>query len=222
MDLLTSIFKGEFDLAALRSLLSGIWGAHSATVVSFLSSTPVAIALIAIGFVSLLYGRRFIGPARFIVCAAGGFAPGVVVVSPLVNQLFPIAGMYPGFVLALLCAVLAKYLYYAFVYSGIAVLTFILIFPSTSLPIPLPTNGNHILTAVVIVVLIVVAIVTRRDIDRIVTAVAGATFIAYGAKKIFDYTVFAPEYKDFIILGLILALTIFGFDYQFKRRKRYY
>ena len=225
IQLFQSLINGSCDFNGLKDYLWTLYlnydipGKLTSTIVSF--GMPGYIAMIAVGLIYLLYGKKFFTLGKFVLCAGGGFFLGAYIISPIVNTMFPLNYLICGAIFALLCGVLCKFVYNVMLYASVAILTYVVLFSNGVVPFVIPTQGNMIFSLVGVAFVILIMVLLRKNIDRIVTSVVGATLITFGVKFIYDFTVFVPGYETLMKGSIIAFLAILGFAFQYVRRKRY-
>ncbi len=224
---ISSIISGSFSIVDLWDLFKKFLNSGSGdaiiSAVRNVLANPIGIyILIAIGLIELLYGKKFLNFQKFVVCGMAGYVAGVVIVSPIINKLFPLPTIVSGAAIALLAAILSRMIYNIALYGGVGLITYILLSANGIIPIKLPTEGNVLYSAIGAFVVIVIMFIAKKNVDRIATAGVGAVIISVAAKRLFDYTAFLPGKERLIQLAVIVLLTIIGFIFQYRRRKRYY
>ncbi len=225
--ILIAIISGDFSIVNLYELakrfLTGGRGDAIISLVSKVLESKVGIFIIlAIGLIELLYGKKFLNFQKFAACAAAGYVAGVVIVSPIINKLFPLPTVVSGVAIAILMAVLSKMIYNVALYGGVAFVSYLFLFANGILEFKLPTEGNLVYTLIAVAVILLIMVIARKNVDRFVTALVGGLFISIAVKRLFDYTVILPGNEKLVQLALIIVLTVFGFIFQYRRRKRYY
>ena len=178
---------------------------------------------IAVGALLLFYGKRWLGLLKFLVCGAIGFVVGLVVNPMLVDMLPFLDGKawITGALCALILAVLNKLIFGVLFFGGPAVGAFAICYFEGTIPFELPTVGNLPMCLGAAAIALVLMLIIRKNFERIVTAALGAFAINLGVKKLFDYTATIPEYAMMVDLGVVGVLTLIGFIYQYRRRRRY-
>ena len=193
-------------------------------VTSVLAQAWVPFAALALGMIFLFYGRKWLGCIKFVSCAGIGFVAGLVVNPFLIDMLPFLDGKawITGALCALMLAVLNK-LIFALIFFGIPVAaTFIVCYFEGVIPYELPTVGNVTTAAVAAVGALLIMLVIRKDFERIITAIIGGFIINFGVKSLYDYTATIPDIAMQVDLGVVAALAVMGYFYQYRRRRRYY
>lgn len=220
-----SIFYGSINFADLKHhiwtlyLNYNIGGTITSTIASF--GIIGAAALIVVGLIFLLYGKKFFGVAKFLMCAGAGYFVGTLVVTPLINTLFAVSPLICGAVCALVMAVFSKFLYNIVLYGSAAIATYVILFANGALPIVLFTQGNMIFSLAGVGVVLLLMLLMRKNIDRLITSFAGACAIVYGVRRIYDFSLLLPGYELWLKLGAVALLAVLGFAFQYHRRRRY-
>jgi hypothetical protein len=152
-----------------------------------------------------------------------GFVASVHWVAPLIRGFVPAIPAYAiGLALGVFAAVMSRFIYNAVYVGVIGFDTYNICFNALFLvEITAFTKGNLPVSIVVAVVAVVIALLLRKYLEMIITAVAGGVGVAFFAKQLFDYTVYInldPMTSIFIVGG---ALAIPMFIYQYYNRVIY-
>ncbi len=220
---LGDIFNRIFGNMAANDTVEKIWGAILSAVASFAALIP--IALIVLALIETFFGKKLINIQKFLACAIVGFCFGVQYVSPLINNIFALPPYISGAVIALVAAVLSKFIYvsgyifaagyvgYHIAYSG----AYIAFLASV-------TKDNLIISLAVALAFVAVALIFRKYIEMLGTSLLGgyfiskiiiANFVDYRALSFMGNAGWVAE------LALILVVGIVGFIVQYKTRTRY-
>jgi hypothetical protein len=196
-----------------------------ATCKEYIASLGLAFPLIIVclSLIVGLFGRRLSDPIRFILLFAIGFVASVHWVAPLIRGFVPAIPAYAiGLALGVFAAVMSRFIYNAVYVGVIGFDTYNICFNALFLvEITAFTKGNLPVSIVVAVVAVVIALLLRKYLEMIITAVAGGVGVAFFAKQLFDYTVYInldPMTSIFIVGG---ALAIPMFIYQYYNRVIY-
>ena len=179
----------------------------------------VTLALLILALVETFFGRRLIKIERFIFFFGIGFASGASLVAPLlVSAGVAVVPWIVGLVVGALAAVLAKLLYvvlYVF-FAGYA--TYMIFMGGQLLPETVTSfsKGNMIFGLVAAAIAIVFALLLRKWIEMLGTAVLGA----YLATLSVDTLTGGLAEPLFIIVLTTLALLGFLVQAKIRRRRR--
>ncbi len=164
-----------------------------------------------------LFGRRQSGLIRVIFLFAVGFVASVYWLAPIVQGLIP---AIPGYAIGLACGIFAAVMskmVYDFVYIGcigfdVYNICFNAMFLAT---LTAYTKGNLALSVGVAVIAVILALLIRKYLEMLLTAVVGGIGIAYFFKMIFDYTVYInlDGTTAFLVVGAVLAIPMFIYQY---------
>ena len=230
-----SVINGTFDFKAIGEVLKGFfanvmanpgvstaWGAARA----FLRSLGVIfpIILLVLSAIELFFGKKLMSIQRFLLCAAAGYGIGVVIISPMINNVFPLPDYVSGAVIAIVMAVLCKYIYFAAVAVAVGYSAYIACINPAVIPVALPTHGNLIISLVVAAVAILVVFLLLKYVEMLGTSVLGAFCITrIVIIHFFDYRTlaFLANFAWIVDIALIALIALIGFIVQIKTRKRY-
>lgn len=231
-----SISKAKYDFWAIADFfnarlgeilgneeLMNIWN----SIYGVLSPLGIIIPLLIIGFgVSVvLFGRKFISVQRFAVFFVVGYCIGVQYVSPVINNVLVLPNYISGIVIALVAAVLCKYLY--FLLLGAVVFYSVYYFCFTALYLTFLrtiTMGNGFISFIVASGFVALVFVFRKYVEMAGTAALGGLIISKSiAIGIYDYTTLSIlGDKGWVAeLAIIALIAVGGFIYQVKHRERY-
>ncbi|MBQ8380552.1 MAG: hypothetical protein IJY18_01530 [Clostridia bacterium] len=228
-----SVIDGTFDFKAIGAAVSGfkdsffanetvagLW--EKATGLFASLGTIFPLILIALSLIELFFGKKLIGLQRFLLCAISGYAIGVIIVSPLINQVFALPDYISGAVIALVMAVLCKYVYFAAVAVASGYSVYLVLF-NGMIPV-IPVKGNLIVSAAAAAVAILLVFLLLKYVEMAGTSFLGAFFISRIVIKYFyDYRTFGfiQNYAKIVDIALIAVVALIGFIVQVKTRKRY-
>ncbi len=219
---LGEIFKGFFANVLANPGVATVWD----KVLTFLRSLGIGfpLLLIALSLVLLFFGKKLLSIERFIVAALLGYGIGVVIVSPMINQVFALPDYISGAVIALVLAVLCKYIYFAAVAVAAGYSVYVLCVNPGILPFALPVNGNAVICLVIALVVVLVVFLLLKYIEMIGTSVLAAFCISKIVIIHFvDYRAlsFLGNYGWIVEIALIAIVALIGSIVQIKTRKRY-
>lgn len=231
-----SVSKAKFDFNAIGAFFAAraaeIFGnAELAAILNSILSVlnplgiAVPITLMVIGVVLVLFGRKLMSVQRFIVFFALGYCVGVQYVSPLINNVLVLPNYISGIVIALVAAVLCKYLYFLLLGVSVAYSVYFICFTAFLFSfLGGLTAGNAIVSLIVAAAFVVLVFLLRKYIEMIGTSALGALLISRSfALGIYDYRALGflgdkGWIAELVIIGLF---TLVGAIFQFKHRQRY-
>jgi hypothetical protein len=234
-EFLDSVVNGTLDFKALGEIFKGFFASTLANpgiamvwekVITFLRSLGIVfpLGLLALSLILLFLGKKLLSIERFIVAALVGYAIGVVIISPMINQVFALPDYISGAVIALVLAVLCKYIYFAVVAIAVGYSVYITCVNPEILPFTTPVNGNHLISLVIALVAVLVVFLLLKYIEMIGTSVLAAFCISRIVIMHFvDYRAFAflGNWGWVAELVLVAIVGILGSVVQIKTRKRY-
>ena len=173
--------------------------------------------LVALCLIVGLFGRRMSSVLRVVLLFAIGFVASVYWISPVITSFIPAIPAYAvGLAFGILAAVLSRMIY-DFVYIGcIGFDTFNICFNALFLvELTAMTKGNLAISLVVAVIATIIALLLRKYLEMIITAVIGGIGVAHFAKMLVDYTVHfnLDAGTSVVIVGLVLAIPMFIYQY---------
>ncbi len=222
-DILGNIAGRIFGNMAANETIAGIWEAILSAISPFAAFVPFALIILAL--IEVFFGKKLINLQKFLACVVVGFCFGVHYVSPLINNIFNLPPYISGAVIALVAAVLCKFIYvagYVFAagYSG-----YLIAYSGAYIPfLSSVTKGNLIISLAIALAFVAVALIFRKYIEMFGTAALGGYFISKTIiANFFDYRTleFLGEVGWIAELVLILVIAIVGFIVQYKTRTRY-
>ena len=230
-----SIADGTMNFTAIANYILGyvyklwanehlmwLWGLVKGFLCKLGAFLPVL--LLALAAVEICFGKKLLGVQRFIACALGGYIVGVLTVSPLINQVFLLPAYVSGIVVAIVAAILSRYIYYVLLAVASGYSVFLIFYNNPFLPFALPTVGNLVVCAIIAVVAIILTFVLRKYIEMLGTAALGGFFVTrIVIANYFDYRTWGV-FVDKVWLGHLIfigVIAIVGFIVQYKTRTRY-
>lgn len=236
----TDFLNATFDFASLWQWITSLFQSMIAhpTVdgyitlaegyMAMLPALMVPGAFLVLSLILAFFGKKLLGLQKFIVCFGAGFLVGAVIVHPMIANFIQgisaeILGVVIGVVFGLLCKP-AYFLAYIGVagYSAYLVLMGGYYLPET---ITAMTKGNMTICLGAAAVAILLALIFRKWIEMLGTAVLGG-FCTYLSVDALLLAVTGAGLAAFpsaeLIKGVAIALVAFlGFVVQVKTRRRY-
>ena len=214
-------FKTCIDAFNANAHLSGIWLA----IRGFCDSLGVVLPIIlsAICITVMLAGKKLIAVERFIFFTVFGYIVGVLGVSPLINKIFALPELVSGLVVAVVAAVLSKYLYHAAIMIALGYSAFVLFF-TDSVFAGIGTQGQLTVCIIIAVVVAALALIFNKIVAMLITSVLGS-YLLTRVVNVFIVNYEAPEVmggKGWILtISVAAVLSIISFIVQYKTRTRY-
>lgn len=173
------------------------------------------IVMIVIGAIFVIRGQKSLWFFKFFISALGGYAIGSYMVTPIINNIFPLKATLCGLIVCLVCAVCCKSVYILGVSAATGVLTYTLFYANGILPFTLPTEGNSTLCYVAVAIVVLTVLITRKHVERIATAALGSCILCEALARNYVPTI------ESVKLYVFIAVWVIGYLYQYKKRKRY-
>lgn len=217
---------GEFFRSCLDNFnanehLSGMWSA----IRSFCDSLGIALPIIlsALCITLMLCGKKLISVERFLFFTVLGYVVGVLLVSPLINTIFALPELVSGLVVAIVSAVLSKYLYHAFVMIAAGFSAFLL-FYTDSVFASFPTQKQLVLCVVIAAACAVLVLIINKVAAMLITSACGS-YLLTRVVVLFVVNYEAPDVMDgkgwILTVCISAVLTVVSFIIQYKTRTRY-
>lgn len=226
IEFLKAVFAGSYDFFGFTKILGDFFNgigesqiAGSLTLSAIFTSPGLySYILAAVGLIFLLYGRKFMTLILYVAFGAVGYVVGGVFVYPLLVPTMSgsilCTPLICGITMAVVGVVFSKLLYAVLYLAAGASFTYVICFAGGLIP-GLPTVGNATLSYVAVAIVILALLIMRKNVTRLGLSAAGAYFITEAVSKNF-FALVQPT--SLIVMGVI---ALFGFAYQYKRRKRY-
>ena len=182
------------------------------------------LILLALCLVELLLGKKLLAVQRFIACAVVGYCAGVLAISPLINKIFALPEYISGIVLAIVAAVLSKYIYHAAVAITCGYSAFVLFYTDSVIKGSFPTQNNLVICIIIGLAFALLVCVLHRFAGMLITSLIGSYLITRVVISFFyDYRALAFLNGNGWIMTLIIVvvLSTVGFIVQYKTRTRY-
>jgi len=170
-------------------------------------------------------GKKMMGFLNFVATFVVAFALGTHLLAPLIPAEINIPAWVVGLVVAIIAAVLSRFIYYVVYAVACGYSLYILCFHGFYIPsFELFTKGNPIISAIVAVVIVVLAFVFKQYIEMAITAAAGgwcaAALIGGFVYNFAAWPIFGGVWWiAYLVMGGIVALV--GFIVQVATRSRY-
>ena len=235
-DFISNLIGARFTFAYLWELITSlynlvigdanvleIWNSFTSFAASFWSVVPYVI--MSLGLIILLFGKKLGGIVKFLGFFVIGFFLGVYFLVPVIPPEVPIPGWVVGIVVGIIAAVMSKFIFvisysilvlysvYRFCYHG-CFLDFQTDF----------STGKSLTALVVAAIILIVSLVFFRYVEMILFASFGAWLITAGFGIAFIDLAAIPKLgaNSWILeVSIIGILTLLGFIFQFKTRRRY-
>lgn len=186
---------------------------------------PLVIIAILACLAVAFFGKKIIGILKFVACFYIGFCLGAHFLPALFPPEINIPAWLVGIVVALISAVLYRFIYIifyvAFTGYGMYLLAFYMFFiqPGASY-----TPTRALVSLVAAAVAVVIAFIFRKYIEMLATSLIGSWFaVLLFAGQIYDFTAW-PIFSGIEVLAIFIPTAVFtalGFIVQIKTRSRY-
>jgi hypothetical protein len=215
-------FNGYIARFQASEELMNMWNG----LLGFLSKLGAAlpIVLLALCAVEIFLGKKLIQIQRFLACVAVGYCVGVLSISPLINQAFLLPNYISGIVIAVVAAVLSKYIYFVALALAAGYSVFLICYTNACIPFPIPTAGNLVVSIIVAAVIVLLMFLLLKYVEMAGTAILGgylATRVVianYFDYRTWSFLVGREWIGEIVFVGII---AIIGFIVQYKSRARY-
>ena len=175
--------------------------------------------LLAFSVLMAFFGKKLLGPQKFIAFLAVGFGAGEVYVAPLLVDILPsLPAWVSGLVIGLIAALLCKFLYWIAVAVATGYSVFMVHYSDMFFTLPEP---KQIIAAVAALVAIILVFIFLKFFERLGTAFLGGYLSTVLLMKAVDFS-FIPldlAITKWILVGVIALL---GFLVQIATRSRRY
>ena len=186
---------------------------------------PISILLTLLGLVVCFYGQKITGIVKFIIFFIIGFAVGVHFLFPIIPDTVGLKSWVIGIVVAIVAAVLYKYLYYALISVAVGYSVYRICFTGFFIKATAEyTAGKGFISLLVALGCVAVVLAFNKWTERILTAFFGGYISALALNRgILHFTalpIFAgSEWVGILILTVALGAD--GFAFQIKHRELY-
>ena len=218
-DWLGSFLSAMTSNPDLSSILQGILGATDP--INTIFFTLLIVSCLCVAF----FGRKIMGAVKFCAFFFAGFCVGTHFIAALLPSQIDIPSWIIGIVIALIAAVLSKFLYVLlyFVFFGYGTYAFVFYLIMLN-PAETYTNTKAIVCLILGVIVTVVAFVFRRFVEMAVTSLLGSwAAMCLTVKHICNFAAW-PLFGGNELVGMIIAvsvISILAFLVQFVTRRRY-
>lgn len=235
MEFINTFITGGFDFKALGEFfamtfdsiknhgdLMWTWNTILEATSSFAFVFP--IVFIAFGLIEILFGKKVLPVVRFLFCVVSGYVAGVLYIAPLVNNMVELPSYIAGTVIAIVAAVLCKFLYFLLLAVAAGYSVYIVSINGMIPVVADITKGNWLVGVIAVGVAVILAFVLRKFIEMAGTSVLGAFIISKTViANYFDYRTldFLGEFGWIAEIVIVSLLALIGFIIQVKTRKRY-
>ena len=203
--------------------ISNIWSAIMRFLDPFYSVVPYM--LIILSLIVAFFGRKMMPVLKFAFFFLIGFVLGVYYITPLIEKVVVVPGWVCGLVIAVVSAVLYRFLYVAGYSVACVYSVYILCYSGFYIKETTAyTTGKALVCLAVAAVALILAFLLQKYLEMFGTALLGGYFVAVIVRGfIFDYRTLGflannPKIGAFVISFLIaVPATIF----QYRTRRKY-
>ncbi len=179
--------------------------------------------LLAFSVLMAFFGKKLLGPQKFIAFLAVGFGAGEVYVAPLLVDILPsIPAWVSGLVVGLIAALLCKFLYWIAVALATGYSVYMVLYTGMIFELPVDASMKQIVAAVAALVLVVLVFIFLKFFERLGTAFLGGYLSTTLLMTVVDFsfiTFWDISVTKWILVGVIALL---GFIVQVATRSRKY
>jgi len=221
-EVMGEFFRNTFGAMAQSSSVSYIWNGITSALSGISAIVPFILMLLSV--VEILFGKRLLTFQKFLFCVLVGYCVGATYISPLINQIFALPDYVSGVVIAIVAAVLCKFIYVMFYVIAAGYVGYLLSFSGLYIAFLAPiTKGSYFIAIVVAVAFIILALLLRKYLEMLGTSILGGYLFSKSVIAVFDYRAleFLGESGWIVELVLILLIGVLGFIFQYKTRVRY-
>ena len=207
----------------VNSDIADVWDAIMRVLDPIYSIVPyVLIALcIAVAF----FGKKMMPVIKFSAFFVLGFVLGVYYITPLLNDIIAIPPWVSGLVIAIVAAVLYRFLYFATYAVAVGYSVYILCYSGFYLaPEVEYTSGKALVSLVIALAAVVLAFILMKYVEIVGTSLLGGYLVAVVLRGlIYDYRELgfleSTPWLGALVITLVIAIP--GFIVQLKTRRRY-
>ena len=218
-ELLVSVYTSIASNSDVLSIWDGI--------MNFLNpvSTAIPYIIMAFGLIVALFGKKMGGVLKFLGFFVIGFFIGVHFLAPVIPAEVPIPIWVTGIVVAIVVAVLSKFVFVITASVTVLYSVYRLCYHGFFLDHQWEFSSGKAITALVVaVIILILTIVLFRFVEMLLFSALGGFMITSGfALGIIDLGAI-PKLGDnswILEVSVIGVVTLLGFIFQFKTRRRY-
>ena len=231
-----SVFQGEFGFYELWEYFVNLYYAVTkapdimniwAALMKVLDPIYGAVPYILIGLCLIIsfFGKKLMPVLKFLGCFFVGFVCGVYFIGPTLMSIINVPPWVCGLVLAIIAAVLYRFIYYVAFAVSITYFFYVLCYMGFYLRqgVEFTTTKSLVCLGIAIAITIL-AFVFRKYVEMAGTAFLGGYLISYTIRcMIFDYKALDwLQETPWLGTGIIaLTVAIPAFIFQYKTRQRY-
>ena len=185
----------------------------------------VPYILIILSLMVAFFGKKMMPVLKFVAFFLAGFVGGVYFITPLISRLIAVPGWLCGLVIAIVCAVLYRFLYLGLYAVAVVFSVYVLCYNGFYIN---PTVEYSVSKAFVCLAIsccaAIFAFILIKYLEMLGTAALGAYFVALVMRGfLFDYRQmgFLQATPWAGTLAIVLILGVPGLVVQFRTRRRY-
>ena len=186
---------------------------------------PISIILVAFGLTICFYGQKITGIVKFILFFIIGFAIGVHFLFPIVPDTVGLKSWVIGLVVAIVAAVLYKYLYYALIAVAVGYSVYRICFTGFFIKATAEyTAGKGFISLLVAIGCVALVLAFNKWTERILTAFLGGYISTLALNRGILHFTSLPIFEGSEWVGILIltvALGVVGFAFQVKHRELY-
>ena len=202
--------------------IAKIWSGIMRFIAPFYGAVPYI--LIVLSLVVAFFGRKMMPVLKFAFFFLIGFVLGVYYITPWIANVVAVPGWVCGLVIAVVAAVLYRFLYIAGYSVACIYSVYILCYSGFYIKQPTAyTTGKALVCLAVAAIALILAILLQKYLEMFGTALLGGYFVAIIFRAfIFDYRTLgflanAPKVATFAI-SFLIAVPAAVFQYRTRRK----
>lgn len=203
--------------------IMNIWAALMNFISPIYSLVPYILVALCLGVV--FFGKKLMPVLKFLACFFFGFIGGLYFIGPPLAEIVTVPAWVSGLVVAVVAAVLYRFIYYAAYAIGIGYCVYTLCYSGFYIAgEPEHTAGKALMCLAIAVGAIVLGFIFRRHVEMIGTSILGGYLVSYVIRCfIYDYKAL-DVFDDVLWLPaavITVLVAIPGVIVQYKTRRKY-
>ena len=215
-------FTGIYESATTQGSVAGIWDMLDA----YLKMIPAvtAIVLLALSFIQVFAGKKLLPLQKFLGAFFVGFLAGAHFIYPMISDFLPLSDLIVGLIVGVVAALICKLVYFLAFILAAGHPVYLLCMTGAISPMFLE---NMMMSGIAAAVAIVIALIFRKWIEMLGTAVLGGYCVYLSLDALLvaliagGFDTLLPGYAQIVKIAVIALFGFFGFIVQVKHRRRY-
>ena len=218
-DYIVSFYYALTENPSISAVWNGIMDVfHPVSIIFMLVVVAVCLAV-------AFFGRKIMPILKFLSFFVLGFVFGTHLLAPLLPPEVSIPDWIIGIVLALIAAVLSRFLYVILYVTAVGYSAYVLIYYGFYLQLDAMYSGSRVAAGIIAAVIaIVLALLFRKYIEMAGTAALGAFCAVWVFRNyVYDFTTWQLFGGNVLVAVLVTTILVglLGLFVQFKTRRRY-